>query len=83
MAQIKAVITELPSYRCRRAYTILKRQAWLKTGQSKRVYRVTKVHSLLLDRHAGGVAPQWHEDRIAVDECSLGGSTDITEDRLS
>ena len=33
----------------------------------KRVYRVMKVHGLLLDRHAGGVERR-HDGRIAVDK---------------
>jgi hypothetical protein len=32
----------------------------------RRVYRVMKVHGLLLDRHAGGVERR-HDGRIAVD----------------
>ena len=41
--------------------------AGLKPANHKRVYRVMKVHGLLLDRHAGGVEPR-HDGRIAVDE---------------
>jgi putative transposase len=39
----------------------------LKPPNHKRVYRVMKVHGLLLDRHAGG-AERRHDGRIAVDE---------------
>ena len=38
-----------------------------KLPNHKRVYRVMKVHGLLLDRHAGGVERR-HDGRIAVDE---------------
>ena len=58
VAEIKAVIAELPTYGYRRVHAILKRQALaagLKPPNHKRVYRVMKVHGLLLDRHAGGV----------------------------
>ena len=37
-----------------------------KPPNHKRVYRVMKVHGLLLDRHAGGVERR-HDGRIAVD----------------
>ena len=69
MAEIKAVIAELPTYGYRRVHAILKRQALatgLKPPNHKRVYRVMKVHGLLLDRHAGGVERR-HDGRIAVD----------------
>ena len=55
VAQIKAVIAELPTYGYRRVHAILKRQALaagLKPPNHKRVYRVMKVHGLLLDRQA-------------------------------
>ena len=59
----------------RRVHAILKRQALaagLKPPNHKRVYRVMKVHGLLLDRHAGGVERR-HDGRIAVDaRCSNG-----------
>ena len=40
--------------------------AGLKPPNHKRVYRVMKVHGLLLDCHAGGVERR-HDGRIAVD----------------
>ena len=54
---LKAVIAELPTYGYRRVHAVLKRQALaagLKPPNHKRVYRVMKVHGLLLDRHVGG-----------------------------
>jgi putative transposase len=72
VSEIKAVIVELPTYGYRRVHAILKRQALaagLKPSNHKRVYRVMKVHSLLLDRHAGGTERR-HDGRIAVDERS-------------
>ena len=54
VAEIKAVIAELPTYGYRRVHAILKRQALaagLTPPNHKRVYRVMKVHGLLLDRH--------------------------------
>jgi putative transposase len=70
VANIKAVIAELTTYGYRRVHAILKRQALaavLKPPNHKRVYRVVKVHGLLLNRHAGG-AERRHDGRIAVDE---------------
>jgi transposase InsO family protein len=70
VSEIKAVIAELPTYGYRRVHAILKRQALaagLTPPNHKRVYRVMKVHGLLLDRHAGGVERR-HDGRIAVDE---------------
>jgi putative transposase len=70
VAQIKALIGELPTYGYRRVHAILKRQALaagLKPANHKRIYRVMKAHGLLLDRHAGGVERR-HDGRVAVDE---------------
>jgi putative transposase len=70
VAEIEAVIAELPTYGYRRVHAILQRQALaadLKPPNHKRVYRVMKVHGLLLDRQAGGVERR-HDGRIAVDE---------------
>ena len=76
VAEIKAVIAELPTYGYRRVHAILKRQALaagLKPPNHKRVYRVMKVHDLLLDRHAGG-GERRHDGRIAVDERNAAGA---------
>jgi putative transposase len=70
MSRIKAAIAELPTYGYRRVHAVLKRQALaagLKPPNHKRVYRVMKVHGLLLDRHVGGDERR-HYGRIAVDE---------------
>jgi putative transposase len=83
VAEINAIIAELPTYGYRRVHAILKRQALAfgrKVPNHKRVYRVMKVHGLLLDRHAGGVERR-HDGRIAVDErnrrwCSDGFEID-------
>jgi len=70
VSKIKAVIAELATYGYRRVHAVLKRQALaagLKPPNHKRVYRVMKVHGLLLDRHVGGDERR-HDGRIAVDE---------------
>jgi transposase InsO family protein len=64
------VVAEMPTYGYRRVHAILKRQALAggsKLPNHKRVYRVMKLHGLLLDRHAGG-AERRHDGRIAVVE---------------
>jgi len=56
VAEIKAVIAELPTYGYRRVHAILKRQALaagLTPPNHKRVYRVMKVHGLLSATAAG------------------------------
>jgi putative transposase len=45
----------------------------LKPPNHKRVYRVMQLHSLLLDRHAGGIERR-HDGRIAVDEPTGDGA---------
>jgi hypothetical protein len=57
VAAIKVVIAERPTYGYRRVHAILKRQALTEGRQPpnhKRIYRVMKVHGLLLDRNSGG-----------------------------
>ena len=71
VAEIRALIADLPTYGYRRVHALLRRQAE-QEGRSapnvKRVYRVMKVHGLLLQRHAGGGGEQRrHEGRVAVD----------------
>ena len=57
LANIKAVIAEMPSYGYARVWAVLRRKARAE-GRApvnrKRVYRVMRVHGLLLHRHAGG-----------------------------
>jgi putative transposase len=68
VAEIKAVIADLPTYGYRRVHAILRRKALAEGRQPpnhKRVYRVMKEHGLLLQRHAGGVE-QRHDGKIAV-----------------
>ena len=70
VSKIKAIIAELPTYGYRRVHAVLKRQALaagLKPPNHKRVYRVMKVHGLLLDRYVGGDERR-HDGRIAVVE---------------
>jgi putative transposase len=83
-AQIKAVIAALPNLRLPACSRVLKRQApatGLEPPNHKWVYRVIKVHGLLLDRHAGGVERR-HDGRIAVDERNRRWCSEGLRDRL-
>jgi putative transposase len=81
VAEIKAVIANLPTYGYRRVHAILRRRA-LAEGRPppnhKRVYRVMKEHGLLLQRHAGG-SERRHDGRIAVDRSDLRWCSDAFE----
>lgn len=57
VADIKAVIADMPSYGYARDWAVLRRLARAEGRQPinrKRVYRVMHAHGLLLHRHAGG-----------------------------
>jgi putative transposase len=57
VAEIKAVIAELPTYAYRRVHAIPERQALAagrKPPNHKRIYRVMKAHGLLLDQWRSG-----------------------------
>ena len=81
VAEIKAVIANLPTYGYRRVHAILRRRA-LAEGRPppnhKRVYRVMREHSLLLQRHAGG-AERRHDGQIAVEQSDLRWCSDAFE----
>lgn len=69
VARIHALIAELPTYGYRRIHALLRRQA--RNGgplapNAKRVYRVMKVHGLLLQRHSGKADERRHDGRVAV-----------------
>ena len=54
MDEIKAIISDMPTYGYRRVHAILRRKARSESRpwpNAKRVYRVMKVHGLLLQRH--------------------------------
>jgi putative transposase len=74
VSKIKAVIAELATYGYRRIHAVLKRQALaagLKPPNHKRVYRIMKVHGLLLDRHVGGDERR-HDGRWCSDGFEIG-----------
>ena len=79
VAEIKAVIGELPTYGYRRVWAVLRRVAeaqGLQPANHKRIYRVMKAHGLLLRRHTGGVDERRHDGRIAVDRSNLRWCSD-------
>lgn len=78
LAEIKAVIAEMPTYGYRRVWAVLRRNAQTNGRPSpnhKRVHRVMKLHNLLLQRHAAG-ADRRHDGRIAVDRSDLRWCSD-------
>jgi putative transposase len=79
LAEIKAVIGDMPTYGYRRVWAVLRRAAEAQSRQApnhKRIYRVMKAHRLLLQRHAGGAEERRHEGRIAVDRSNLRWCSD-------
>ncbi len=69
VATIQRLIADLPSYGYRRVHALLRRRAEQEGRAApnvKRVYRVMKVHGLLLQRHAGGGEQRRHDGRVAV-----------------
>lgn len=78
LAKIEAVIDDMPSYGYARIWARLRRKALAEgrpPANRKRVYRVMKVHGLLLERHAGGVVRR-HDGRIAVARSNLRRCSD-------
>ncbi|WP_156455598.1 IS3 family transposase [Sphingomonas sp. CCH5-D11] len=71
VADIRALVGELPTYGYRRVHALLRRQAQ-ETGRAapnpKRVYRVMKVHGLLLQRDGEQREVRCHDGRVAVDQ---------------
>jgi putative transposase len=79
LAEIKAVIGDMPSYGYARVWATLRRQARAEgrvPANRKRIYRVMKAHGLLLQRHAGGVEDRRHDGKIAVDQSNIRWCSD-------
>ena len=70
VAAIGTLIADLPTYGYRRVHALLRRQAEA-TGRAapnpKRVYRVMKLHGLLLRRAGRRDQQRRHDGRVAVD----------------
>jgi len=69
LAAIQSLVAGLPTYGYRRVHALLRRQAEQEGRPApnvKRVYRVMKVHGLLLRRHAGAAEARRHDGKVAV-----------------
>jgi putative transposase len=68
VADIRALVADLPTYGYRRVHALLRQQE--KTGREapnpKRVYRVMRVHGLLLQRDGERRQERRHDGRVAV-----------------
>lgn len=72
--EIKAIVSEMPTYGYRRVHALLRRKARSESRpwpNVKRVYRVMKVHDLLLERHTGAIDNRRHDGRVAVAQSNL------------
>ena len=82
LADIRAIVTDLPTYGYRRAHALLRRQARKNGRESpnpKRVYRVMKVHGLLLQPHSQKGEERRHDGRVAVDRRNTRWCSDALE----
>ena len=70
LVEVRMVIAEMPTYGYRRVHAVI-RDIRAAEGcprvNVKRVYRVMKVHGLLLNKHTGAGEERRHDGRVAVD----------------
>ena len=82
VADIKMLVADLPTYGYRRVHALLRRQAQ-QTGRAapnpKRVYRVMKVHGLLLQPRSGKGEERRHDGRVSVDRRNTLWCSDALE----
>lgn len=79
LAEIRAVIAEMPTYGYRRVHAVIRQTretAGLQPVNCKRVYRIMKVHGLLLNRHTGRGEERCHDGRVAVDRSNTRWCSD-------
>ncbi len=77
--EIKSIIDDMPTYGYRRVHAILRRKARSENRpwpNAKRVYRVMKVHGMLLQRHTGATDTRRHDGRVAVEQSNLRWCSD-------
>lgn len=70
LAEIREIIAGQPTYGYRRIHALIRRRHAEERRPPvnvKRVYRVVKVHGLLLERHTGIGEERRHDGRVAVD----------------
>ena len=69
LAEINKIIAGQPTYGYRRVHALIRRRRQQQGGgvvNVKRVYRIMKVHGLLLERHTGAGEERRHDGRVAV-----------------
>ena len=79
LEEIKSIIDDMPTYGYRRVHAILRRKARSENRpwpNAKRVYRVMKVHGMLLQRHTGASDTRRHDGRVAVEQSNLRWCSD-------
>lgn len=72
--EIKTIIDGMPTYGYRWVHATLRRNALNQNRpwpNAKRVYRVLKVHGMLLQRHTGAIGTRRHDGRVAVEQSNL------------
>lgn len=77
--EIKAIISQMPTYGYRRVHALLRRKARSESRSwpnVKRVYRVMKAYGLLLQRHTGAIDSRRHDGRVAVVQSNLRWCSD-------
>ena len=79
LAEIRKVIADQPTYGYRRVHALIRRARRERGGAAvnvKRIYRIMKVHRLLLERHTGGGVECRHDGRVAVDRPDMRWCSD-------
>lgn len=79
VAEIKAIIADMPTYGYARVWAVLRRKARAEGRPAvnrKRVYRVMKAHDLLLPRYTCSRAERRHDGKIAVAQSNLRWCSD-------
>ena len=79
LSAIRDILAEQPTYGYWRVWGLLRRRAEAEGAapvNRKRVYRVMRVHGLLLRRHAGGVEERRHDGKVAVEASNLRWCSD-------
>lgn len=79
VAEIEAIIASMPTYGYRRVHAVLRcngraqSRSW---PNVKRVHRVMKLHSLLLQRHTGDIDSRRHDGKVSVERSNLRWCSD-------
>lgn len=79
VAEIKAIIVAMPTYGYRRVHAVLRRNGRAQSRSwpnVKRVYRVMKLHGLLLQRHTGDINSRHHDGKVSVERANLRWCSD-------